>query len=73
MATKLSPSCSRTFAKTARLGLVLVGLLLALGCATSGTGAKSEETASVSASRCAPGRVLDDRHSTCNGVSGRWW
>lgn len=34
METKRSPSCSRTFAKTARVGLVLVGLLLGLGCAT---------------------------------------
>ncbi|MBK7950924.1 MAG: hypothetical protein IPK00_19730 [Deltaproteobacteria bacterium] len=48
------------------------GLVAMAGCATPGPATDGETTA-ASRSRCAPGSVLDDRHSLCNGQSGRWW
>jgi len=49
-------------------------LLALLGCATpTPSPAQDGETATAARSRCAPGALLDDRHSLCNGQSGRWW
>lgn len=54
------------------LFVVAASLLATLGCATPPP-AQDGETTTASRSRCAPGAILDDRHSLCNGQSGRWW
>lgn len=76
----------RSSARDRSVGLVLlftvfVVALLELGCAIPASAPIPEETAKSAdattqakvPSRCAPGRILDDRHTLCNGRSGRWW
>ncbi len=56
-----------------RIGLAVAVLSWALGCTMVGSGSRPDAMTAVSASRCAPGSLLDDRHALCNGMSGRWW
>lgn len=84
--SKAGTRTGRSSARDRSVGLVLLFTLfavalLAVGCAIPASAPIPEESAksadatphAKAPSRCAPGRILDDRHTLCNGRSGRWW